>query len=149
MPVCAVLGCARKRELTYRIPLGDLDMCRKWFTALKNPNLSEETPADVLKNIRVCSKHFRAEDFKPDLMFALMGTKSRPELKDDAVPSVLLNSVTEQFFFSKTPSPCKKARAEVSVVTSRRPNSPQRYAAAQQYLPCKSHPNNNKLYISS
>ncbi|XP_062849708.1 uncharacterized protein LOC134311989 [Trichomycterus rosablanca] len=112
MPVCAVLGCARKRELTYRIPLEDLEMCREWLAALKNPDYNENTPADLLKNIRVCSRHFRAEDFKPDLMFALMGTKSRPELKEDAVPSVLLSTVTDEILLSKTPSPCKKARAE-------------------------------------
>uniref|UniRef100_A0A3B5ASI0 THAP domain-containing protein 1 n=1 Tax=Stegastes partitus TaxID=144197 RepID=A0A3B5ASI0_9TELE len=72
--VCSVPGCmgykeARSRGVVFHsLPTRDPERCRKWLKAIHNPKFDENTPVIKYGNIRVCSQHFKPEDYEPDIV---------------------------------------------------------------------------------
>ncbi|KAI3377880.1 hypothetical protein L3Q82_009019, partial [Scortum barcoo] len=92
--MCSVPGCkgykkARSRGVVFHsLPTRDPERCRKWLKAIQSPKFDENTPVSKYGNIRVCSQHFKAEDYEPDIQAELMKTTPRKILKAHAVPTV-------------------------------------------------------------
>lgn len=92
--MCSVPGCkgyrkARSRGVVFHsLPTRDPGRCRRWLKAIRNPKFDEDTPVSKYGNIRVCSQHFTAEDYEPDIQAELMKTTPRKILKADVIPSV-------------------------------------------------------------
>lgn len=92
--VCSVPGCkgykkARSRGVVFHsLPTRDPERCRKWLKAIQNPKFDENTPVNKYGNIRVCSQHFKSEDYEPDIQAELMKTTPRKILKSNVIPTV-------------------------------------------------------------
>ncbi|XP_028438293.1 uncharacterized protein LOC114558443 isoform X5 [Perca flavescens] len=92
--MCSVPGCkgykkARSRGVVFHsLPTRDPGRCRKWLKAIHNPKFDENTPVSKYGNIRVCSQHFKPEDYEPDIQAELMKTTPRKILKSGVVPTV-------------------------------------------------------------
>ncbi|XP_078105369.1 uncharacterized protein LOC144517236 isoform X2 [Sander vitreus] len=92
--MCSVPGCkgykkARSRGVVFHsLPTRDPGRCRKWLKAIQNPKFDENTPVSKYGNIRVCSQHFKPEDYEPDIQAELMKTTPRKILKSGVVPTV-------------------------------------------------------------
>ncbi|XP_030271471.1 uncharacterized protein LOC115580887 [Sparus aurata] len=92
--MCSVPGCkgyrkARSRGVVFHsLPTRDPGRCRKWLKAIQNPKFDENTPVSKYGNIRVCSQHFKPEDYEPDIQAELMKTTPRKILKSHVIPSV-------------------------------------------------------------
>ncbi|XP_076583808.1 uncharacterized protein LOC143319097 [Chaetodon auriga] len=92
--MCSVPGCkgykkARSRGVVFHsLPTRDPGRCRKWLKAIQNPKFDENTPVSKYGNIRVCSQHFKADDYEPDIQAELMKTTPRKILKSNVIPSV-------------------------------------------------------------
>ncbi|XP_073321292.1 uncharacterized protein [Pagrus major] len=92
--MCSVPGCkgyrkARSRGVVFHsLPTRDPGRCRKWLKAIQNPRFDENTPVSKYGNIRVCSQHFKPEDYDPDIQAELMKTTPRKILKSHVIPSV-------------------------------------------------------------
>ncbi|KAM4527778.1 uncharacterized protein PAE49_024480 isoform 1-T2 [Odontesthes bonariensis] len=104
---CMVPGCsASTRKIHgvsfHRLPK-ELDLCKKWLRAINNPKFAEDTAIEALKNLTVCSLHFKPEDFEPNPL----GVK-RPALVKTAIPSILPDDVDEQPGTSGTASSAKR-----------------------------------------
>ncbi|KAM4585152.1 uncharacterized protein PAE49_004486 isoform 6-T11 [Odontesthes bonariensis] len=104
---CMVPGCsASTRKIHgvsfHRLPK-ELDLCKKWLRAINNPKFGEDTAIEALKNLTVCSLHFKPEDFEPNPL----GVK-RPALVKTAIPSILPDDVDEQPGTSGTASSAKR-----------------------------------------
>ncbi|CAL8280013.1 unnamed protein product [Lota lota] len=85
---CSVQGCKERNTGIHCLPVKDIERGKTWLVAIKIPNYNENTSLEQWKNIRVCSKHFKSEDFKTDLKNTIVGARSRTILKDDAIPSI-------------------------------------------------------------
>lgn len=74
-----------KNIMFFRFPT-DPKMVKIWVNACKRKD------SFVIKNGRVCSKHFTPDSFKRDLKCELMGLSSKNHrlLKEDAVPTLNL-----------------------------------------------------------
>ncbi|KAF1392881.1 hypothetical protein PFLUV_G00032640 [Perca fluviatilis] len=92
--MCSVPGCkgykkARSRGVVFHsLPTRDPGRCRKWLKAIHNPKFDENTSVSKYGNIRVCSQHFKPEDYEPDIQAELMKTTPRKILKSGVVPTV-------------------------------------------------------------
>ncbi|XP_032370017.1 uncharacterized protein LOC116688243 [Etheostoma spectabile] len=92
--MCSVPGCkgykkARSRGVVFHsLPTRDPGRCRKWLKAIQNPKFDENTPVRKYGNIRVCSQHFKPEDYEPDIQAEVMKTTPRKILKSGVVPTV-------------------------------------------------------------
>ena len=91
---CAVPGCnaKKKKGLSYHyLPRSD-DRRKQWLRVIKNPRYVETTDPKELLHVRVCSQHFKDDDFRRNFMAEMMPGKGNKKaatlLKDDAVPSV-------------------------------------------------------------
>ncbi|XP_070775477.1 uncharacterized protein [Enoplosus armatus] len=65
---CIVPGCNSGKRKTNRpsfhhLPFKDAGRCEDWLRLIKNPKFKPNTPLKELKEPRVCSLHFREEDF--------------------------------------------------------------------------------------
>ncbi|KAF3686411.1 THAP domain-containing protein 4 [Channa argus] len=90
---CIVPRCKRKRRTGlsyYRFPVKDAERCKLWLRAVNNPKYDENTSIDCLKNHRVCSLHFKPEDFQRHLVWDEMGGDGVKKLRPTAVPSLNL-----------------------------------------------------------
>ncbi|KAK6310887.1 hypothetical protein J4Q44_G00189420 [Coregonus suidteri] len=91
---CTVPGCCfyRKSMATgnafHRYPVKDPERCKRWLIAVRHIKYDVKTPVATLNSLRVCSKHFREDDYERDFQAEMMGTKNKRSLKDTAVPSV-------------------------------------------------------------
>ena len=84
---CIVPGCsARTRKIHgvsfHRLPK-ELEFCKKWLRAINSPKFGEDTAIEALKNLKVCSLHFKPEDFEPNPLGA-----KRPALVKTAIPAI-------------------------------------------------------------
>ncbi|KAL7406377.1 hypothetical protein ABVT39_018920 [Epinephelus coioides] len=92
--MCSVPGCkgykkARSRGVVFHsLPTRDPERCRKWLKAIQSPKFDENTPVSKYGNIRVCSQHFKPEDYEPDIQAELMKTTPRKILKSNVIPTV-------------------------------------------------------------
>ncbi|XP_056157394.1 zinc finger protein 90 homolog isoform X1 [Lampris incognitus] len=93
---CTVPGCKdhrRKRHAGisyYRFPVKDAERCKLWLRAIKNAKYAENTPVASLRNLRVCSLHFRIEDFERHLVPSITGEEGGKRLRNTAVPTLNL-----------------------------------------------------------
>lgn len=91
---CCVPGCkgydkAKSMGVVFHgLPTRDPQRCRTWLKAIQNPRLDEDTPVSKYSGVRVCSLHFRPEDYEEDFRAKILNTAPKPMLKSGAVPSV-------------------------------------------------------------
>lgn len=114
---CIVPGCTEKKRKGHagisfhHLPVKDRERCKEWLRAANNPKYGEGVELDKLRIQRICSLHFKPEDFELNVL----GMK-RAALRETAVPSVLLDLVTQR---QERPGPSartpvdKRSRAEV------------------------------------
>lgn len=70
------------------LPTRDPPRCRTWLRAIQNPRLHENIPVSKYSGVRVCSLHFRPEDYEEDFKAKILNIPPKPMLKSGAVPSV-------------------------------------------------------------
>lgn len=70
------------------LPTRDPARCRLWLRAIQNPRFTEDTPACKYSGVRVCSLHFKPEDYEEDFRAKILNVAPKPSLKSGAVPSV-------------------------------------------------------------
>ncbi|XP_055721801.1 zinc finger and BTB domain-containing protein 17-like isoform X1 [Salvelinus fontinalis] len=117
VPYCANYKLAQKEGVIFHsLPTGDIPRCRKWLAAIKNNIYNVNTPVAKYQNIRVCSQHFRPEDYLRDYQSELMGKPNRRQLKRDAIPSVF--SFTTKRKTSDQPTPAQKKRSRLEYLKS-------------------------------
>ncbi|XP_010904105.2 THAP domain-containing protein 4 [Esox lucius] len=91
---CSVPGCADYKKAQtagvtfHRLPAGDIPRSIQWLVAIRNAAYNVNTPVEKYPNVRVCSQHFKPEDFETDMKSQLMGLPGRRTLKSDAIPSI-------------------------------------------------------------
>ncbi|XP_029284602.1 uncharacterized protein LOC115006471 isoform X2 [Cottoperca gobio] len=130
--MCSVPGCkgykkARSRGVVFHsLPTRDSERCRKWLKAIQSPKFDESTPVSKYGNIRVCSQHFKLEDYEPDIQAELMKTTPRKILKSNVIPTIftgrqqddLSSSVpAEDQSRTQAKSPSTPATASTSVIS--------------------------------
>ncbi|TMS13063.1 52 kDa repressor of the inhibitor of the protein kinase [Larimichthys crocea] len=128
--MCSVPGCkgykkARSRGVVFHsLPTRDPGRCREWLKAIQNPKFDENTPVSKYGNIRVCSQHFKPEDYEPDIQAELMKTTPRKILKSFTIPSVFSGRQQEDLSTSlpahdssQTQAPSTGAQASTSLVS--------------------------------
>ena len=101
----------------FSFPVKDPERCKKWVRAIKNPKYNENTAIGELQkelqNERVCSLHFKPEEFERDEMkHRLMGGGGRKPaavLSTTAVPSINLDEPES----AEPPLPAKRSRTQV------------------------------------
>lgn len=79
---CAVPGCKSKKEIPGHFFPKNVSLCEQWKKCIKNPYLTLLSSQD-LRKYRVCFLHFQETDY--------IATFKRRRLKDNAIPSLLLN----------------------------------------------------------
>ncbi|XP_044062808.1 uncharacterized protein LOC122881111 [Siniperca chuatsi] len=91
---CCVPGCKGYDEaksmgvVFHGLPTRDPQRCRTWLTAIQNPRFDENTPVSRYSGVRVCSLHFKPEDYEEDFRAKILNITPKPMLKSGAVPSV-------------------------------------------------------------
>ena len=110
---CMVLGCSsrtRKGQAvsSHRLPIRDLERCKQWLQAINHPNFGEDTAMEGIKLKKVCSFHFKPEDFKLNVL----GTK-RAALLNTAIPSVFTVPYDDEQPGMSTTSSAKRMCLEV------------------------------------
>ncbi|XP_060731216.1 zinc finger protein 675-like isoform X1 [Tachysurus vachellii] len=88
---CSVPGCGKRKQakvkgvVFHRFPEKDLELCSKWLAAIgKVVNKTEKKYA----SLRVCSQHFRPDDYERDLKAELLGCPPKKVLKKTAIPTL-------------------------------------------------------------
>ncbi|XP_053089596.1 zinc finger protein 391 [Pangasianodon hypophthalmus] len=111
---CSVRGCGKRNQakakdvVIHRFPEKDLELCSKWLAAIgKVVNKTERKYA----SFRVCSQHFRPDDYERDLKAELLGCPPKKVLKKTAIPSIFQTKRKPGRRPSHTP---KKSQPEVS-----------------------------------
>ncbi|OON22454.1 THAP domain protein [Opisthorchis viverrini] len=113
MPQCCFAGCHNRtddgRGLSFfRFPRRDVARTENWVLACGRERF---VPS---QHSRVCSQHFKPEDFERDIRSELLGTgHRRMRLKDTAVPTKAQNIVTVNQT-SMTSTPTKEEQEESS-----------------------------------
>ena len=89
MPSCSAVDCEKRngsksdysdsKVSLHRIPTRNRS---QWLHHINRRNVED------LEELRICSDHFDEGSFKRDLKGELTGKKSKPELKEDAVPTI-------------------------------------------------------------
>ncbi len=85
---CIVLGCSEKTRKGqavsfHHLLVRDVERCKQWLQAISNPEFGEDAEMETLKTHRICSLHFKQEDFEVNVL----GIK-RIALKEIAIPSI-------------------------------------------------------------
>ncbi|XP_073720268.1 uncharacterized protein [Misgurnus anguillicaudatus] len=93
---CLVPGCSPKtrkgRAVSFHhLPVKDWERCKQWLRAINHLKYREDTDAVHLKNLTVCSRHFKLDDWELNVL----GMK-RTALKDTAIPSIFTFPDDEQ-----------------------------------------------------
>ncbi|XP_059209098.1 uncharacterized protein LOC131988095 [Centropristis striata] len=120
--MCSVPGCrgyrkARSRGVVFHsLPTRDPQRCRSWLKAIQSPKFNENTPVSKYGNIRVCSQHFTAEDYEPDIQAELMKTTPRKILKSHVIPTVFIGRQHEEL--SSPGPPGNSSRTQTSSSSS-------------------------------
>nr|XP_055071078.1 uncharacterized protein si:dkeyp-30e7.2 isoform X1 [Misgurnus anguillicaudatus] len=87
---CIVKSCNNKQGrpgntmMFHRIPTKNADLMKQWLLAL---DIDPHTPVATIKGYRVCSEHFREDDYFHKMEFATRTMKR--VLKDTAIPSIV------------------------------------------------------------
>ncbi|XP_071386002.1 peroxynitrite isomerase THAP4-like [Centroberyx affinis] len=114
---CIVPGCKdskRKRRAGvsyYRLPVKDPERCRQWLEAANNPKYGENTATGSLQNLRVCSLHFKPEDYEHNVLGQIEDVTGK-KLKETAVPSIGLDEEDEPGPSSAQPPGAKCRRVQ-------------------------------------
>ncbi|XP_073713017.1 uncharacterized protein [Misgurnus anguillicaudatus] len=111
---CVVQGCTTKSrkglEVSFHhFPIKDLERCKKWLRAINHPKFGEDTDMGNLKTRRICSRHFKEEDYEPNVL-----AMKRTTLKDTAIPSIFTFPDDEQ----PGPSGIKRIRLEPPIASA-------------------------------
>lgn len=84
-------GCGKRNQakakdvVIHRFPERDLELCGKWLSAIgRDVNKAEKK----YTSLRVCSQHFRPDDYERDLKAELLGCPPKKVLKKTAVPTI-------------------------------------------------------------
>ncbi|XP_039667284.1 THAP domain-containing protein 1 A-like [Perca fluviatilis] len=93
----------------HHLPVKHLERCKQWLRAINHPKFREDTDMGNLKNLRVCSRHFKLEDYEPNVL----GMK-RITLKDTAIPSIFTFPEDEQ----PGPSVRKRIRRKTPIASN-------------------------------
>ncbi|XP_054473151.1 uncharacterized protein LOC129105905 [Anoplopoma fimbria] len=115
--MCSVPGCkgykkARSRGVVFHsLPTRDPERCRKWLKAIQSPRFDENTPVSKYGNIRVCSQHFKPEDYEPDIQAELMKTTPRKILKSDVIPTMFSGRQHDSVIASMTSDDSSRAES--------------------------------------
>ena len=96
------------------MPVNDIERGKSWLAAMKTPNYDQNTSLEQWKNVRVCSKHFKSEDFKTDFSDKMMAARSKTILKEDAIPSIFPWTYSPRDSSRETSSPQSKSPVLVS-----------------------------------
>lgn len=111
---CFVPGCTpktRKGQVSFHhFPIKDLERCKQWLRAIKHPKFGDDTVIENLKKCRICSLHFKHEDYEPNIL-----AMKRTILKDTAIPSIFTFPEDEQ----PGPSGTKRIRLEARLADTR------------------------------
>ena len=103
-------GCS-----TFAFPK-DPERCKQWLRAIKNPQLPVTTPPENLRNTKVCSRHFKVDEFERDVLrHRLMGSarKVPARLSPTAVPSINLDDGEPD-----EPPQAQRTRTQVVIISS-------------------------------
>ncbi|XP_045900903.1 peroxynitrite isomerase THAP4-like [Micropterus dolomieu] len=119
---CCVPGCkgyeeAKSRGVVFHgLPTRDPQRCRTWLKAIQNPRFDEDTPVSKYSGVRVCSLHFKPEDYEEDFRAKILNVTPKPTLKSGAVPSVFPGRQRGQPGSSDAspPPPPKRSRAQTA-----------------------------------
>ncbi|XP_039520203.1 THAP domain-containing protein 5-like isoform X1 [Pimephales promelas] len=108
---CVVPGCTtktRKGQIVsfHHLPIRSFERCKQWLRAIKHPKFGEDTDLENLKTRRICSRHFKQEDYEPNVL-----RMRRTTLKDTAVPSIFTFPDDDQ----PGPSGTKRIRRETPI----------------------------------
>ncbi|XP_035863125.1 THAP domain-containing protein 1 A-like [Sander lucioperca] len=111
---CVVPGCTAKTRKGqavsfHHLPVKHLERCKQWLRAINHPKFRGDTNMEKMKNLRVCSRHFKLEDYEPNVL----GMK-RIALKDTAIPSIFTFPDDEQ----PGPSGSKRIRLETPITSN-------------------------------
>jgi len=111
---CVVPGCTtktRKGQIVsfHHLPIRSFERCKQWLRAIKHPKFGEDTDLENLKTRRICSRHFKQEDYEPNVL-----RMRRTTLKDTAVPSIFTFPDDDQ----PGPSGTKRIRREVRLTNT-------------------------------
>ena len=79
---CSVAICSSPKEAIYHTFPKNSHTEKLWIIACKREGTIN------VKNARICSKHFKDDDYERDLQHELLNLPPRKRLKADAVPSV-------------------------------------------------------------
>ncbi|KAM9500499.1 uncharacterized protein Hap1MRO34_003649 isoform 2-T2 [Clarias gariepinus] len=88
---CSVRGCGKRNQtkakdvVIHRFPEKDLELCGRWLAAIGR---DVNHTGRKYSSLRVCSQHFRPDDYERDLKAELLGCAPKKVLKKTAVPSV-------------------------------------------------------------
>nr|XP_046255405.1 uncharacterized protein LOC124064746 [Scatophagus argus] len=117
---CCVPGCKGYNEaksmgvVFHGLPTRDPQRCRTWLKAIQNPRLDENTPVSKYSGVRVCSLHFKPDDYEEDFRARILNTAPKPMLKSGAVPSVFPGRQRGEAGSSGSASPAaKRGRTQV------------------------------------
>ncbi|XP_067284038.1 THAP domain-containing protein 5-like isoform X1 [Pseudorasbora parva] len=107
---CVAMGCTaktRKGQVVrfHQFPAKDLERCKQWLRAINHPKFVEDD-VEKHKKKKVCSRHFKKEDYEPNVL----GMK-KVTLKDTAIPSIFTFPEDEE----PRPSGKKRIRRKMAV----------------------------------
>lgn len=111
---CSVRGCGKRNQakakdvVIHRFPEKDLELCRKWLAAIGR---DVNKPEKKYTSLRVCSQHFRPDDYERDLKAELLGCPPKKVLKKTAIPSIFQTKRKPGRRASQTPN---KSQPEVT-----------------------------------
>ena len=83
---CMVPGCSsgtrKALAVSFHLLPRDLELCKQWLRAI-NHKFGEDTALEAVKQRKVCSLHFKPEDFEFNVL-----RKKRAALLNSAIPSI-------------------------------------------------------------
>ena len=95
---CCVPMCSKNSKRNpnvsfhkFPLPEKDRELHKRWLDEIRRDEGKDFT---VNKHTKVCSEHFKAEDFTPGHRASKDGRRSNPQLKPGVVPSVFLDFPT-------------------------------------------------------
>ncbi|XP_065813934.1 THAP domain-containing protein 7 [Labrus bergylta] len=113
---CCVPGCKGYDEaksmgvVFHGLPTRDPPRCRVWLKAIQNPRFDEDTPVSRYSGVRVCSLHFKPEDYEEDFRAKILNIPPKPTLRSGAVPSVFPGRERAEPGCTAAPAPATKRR---------------------------------------
>ena len=128
VPQCtAAMRRAHQGDLgAFSLPVKKTELFKQWLSAIKNPRLNENSTPKEIRNARVCTRHFKPEEFQRNtLRQRIMGARRKlpATLSPTAVPSINLDEAEpagpgepRNPADAAEPPPAKRARRQVGNV---------------------------------